>query len=282
MDDEPPSPKAEFMMAVVGPLTSMVIALISYQIHIFGKQHGWSVPVNGIFLYLGFINLALAIFNLLPGYPLDGGRMLRSVLWYWKKNIRWATRISSQIGAAFGLGLIMLGVISFIFGNLIGGIWWVLIGFFLRSASQMSYQQLFIRKALEGEHVRRFMKTDPVTVSASMPISELVEDYFYKYHFKMYPVVENSKLIGLVSTRMIKGIPKADWKLRKVGELATPCNNDNSIGPDADAMDALAKMSRSGNSRLVVLVDGELVGIITLKDMMTFLSMKMDIEGDNI
>jgi Zn-dependent protease len=122
MDDEPPSPKAEFMMAVVGPLTSLVIALLAYLIHILGIQNEWSVPVNGIFLYLGFINLALAIFNLVPGYPLDGGRMLRSVLWYWKGNIRWATRISSQIGAAFGLGLIMLGVISFIFGNFIGGI----------------------------------------------------------------------------------------------------------------------------------------------------------------
>ena len=280
MDDEPPSPKAEFMMAVVGPLASLVIALLSYQIHIFGKQYGWSVPINGIFLYLGFINLALAIFNLLPGYPLDGGRMLRSALWYWKKNIRWATRISSQIGAAFGLGLIMLGVISFIFGNIIGGIWWVLIGFFLRNASQMSYQQLFVRKALEGEQVRRFMKTDPITVSASTSINELVEDYFYKYHFKMYPVLDNSKLIGFVNTHMVKEIPKENWKLRKVGEIASACSDENCVRPDADAMDAISKMSRTGNSRLLVLEDGKLVGIITLKDMMTFLSMKMDIEKD--
>ncbi len=280
MEEEPPSPKAEFLMAVVGPLASILIALLSYQIYILGKKFGWPVPVNGIFLYLGIINMVLAIFNLLPGFPLDGGRMLRSALWYWKKNLRWATRVSSQIGAAFGLGLIILGVVSFIFGNIIGGIWWVLIGFFLRNASQMSYKQLFIRKALEGESVSRFMKTDPITVSASMPIEELVEDYFYKHHFKMYPVLDNSKLIGFVNTHMVKEIPKENWKLRKVGEIASACSDENFVRPDADAMDALSKMSRSGNSRLLVLEDGELVGIITLKDMMTFLSMKMDIEKD--
>jgi len=280
MNDEPQSPKAEFLMAVVGPLASILIALLSYQIYILGKKFGWPVPVNGIFMYLGIINMVLAIFNLLPGFPLDGGRMLRSALWYWKQNLRWATRVSSQIGAAFGLGLIMLGVVSFIFGNLIGGIWWVLIGFFLRNASQMSYKQLFIRKALEGEHVSRFMKTDLITVSASMLIEELVEDYFYKHHFKMYPVLENSKLIGIVTTRMVKEISKEDWKLSKVGEITTPCTEENSIRPDADAMDALSKMYQSGNSRLMVLEEGRLVGIIALKDMMTFLSMKMDIEKE--
>ncbi len=278
MNDEPPSPKAEFLMAVVGPLASIVIALVSYLIHIFGNQQEWSLPVNGIFLYLGFMNLALAIFNLIPGYPLDGGRMLRSVLWHWKKNIRWATRISSEIGAAFGLGLILLGVVSFIFGNIVGGIWWVLIGFFLRNASQMSYQQLFIRKALEGEQVMRFMKTDLITVPASTSINELVESYIYKYHHKMYPVMDDSGLIGCVTTRSVKEIPKDHWSSREVGEIASPLSDDNSIVYNADAMESLSKMSRTGNGRLLVLKDGKLVGIITLKDMIEFLSMKMDIE----
>jgi len=142
----------------------------------------------------------------------------------------------------------------------------------------MSYQQLFIRKALEGEHVRRFMKTDLVTVSSSMSIEELVEDYFYKHHFKMYPVLANSKLIGFVTTRMVKEIPKEDWKLRKVEDIVRPCSDENTVSIDTDAMDALSKMYQSGNSRLMVLEDGELVGIITLKDMMEFLSIKMDIE----
>lgn len=278
MNDEPPSPKAEFLMAVVGPLASIVIALVSYLIHIFGNQQEWSLPVNGIFLYLGFMNLALAIFNLIPGYPLDGGRMLRSVLWHWKKNIRWATRISSEIGAAFGLGLILLGVVSFIFGNIVGGIWWVLIGFFLRNASQMSYQQIFIRKALEGEQVMRFMKTDLITVPASTSINELVESYIYKYHHKMYPVMDDSGLIGCVTTRSVKEIPKDHWSSREVGEIASPLSDDNSIVYNADAMESLSKMSRTGNGRLLVLKDGKLVGIITLKDMIEFLSMKMDIE----
>ena len=124
------------------------------------------------------------------------------------------------------------------------------------------------------------METDPITVSASTPINELVEEYFYKYHFKMYPVVDNSKLVGFINTHMVKEIPKENWKLRNVGEIARECSDENCVRPDADAMDALSKMSQSGNSRLLVLEDGELVGIITLKDMITFLSMKMDIEND--
>ena len=114
------------------------------------------------------------------------------------------------------------------------------------------------------------MKTDLVTVSASMSIEELVEDYFYKHHFKMYPVLDNSKLIGFVTTRMVKEVPKEDWKLRKVEDIVRPCTVNNSVSTDADAMDALSKMYQSGNSRLMVLEDGKLVGIIALKDMMIF------------
>lgn len=278
MDDEPPSPKAEFFMAVVGPLASIFIAVVSYGIYLISKKFGSPVSIYGIFYYLYIINLILAFFNLIPGYPLDGGRILRSALWYWKQNIKWATRVSSEIGAAFGLGLILLGVVSVIFGNIIGGIWWVLIGFFLRNASQMSYRQLFFRKALEGEHVERFMKTDLITVSASISIEELVENYVYKHHFKMYPVLDNSKLIGFVTTRMIKEIPKEEWKSRKVAGILRPCTEENSVGRDTDAMVALSKMYQSGNSRLMVIDDGKLVGIIAIKDMMEFLSIKMDIE----
>jgi Zn-dependent protease/CBS domain-containing protein len=278
MEEEPPSPKAELLMAIAGPLASVLIALISYQIYTLGRQYGWPVSVNGTFRYLAFINGVLAAFNLLPAYPLDGGRVFRSVLWHWKQDIKWATHVSSQIGSAFGVGLIILGVFYLLMGNLIGGIWWALIGFFLRSASQMSYRQLFIREAFSGERVERFMKTDPVTVSNSISIEELVEDYFYKYHFKMFPVLDDSRLVGCVTTQQIKEIPKESWKQRTVDDILTPCTDENSVRFDADAIEALTTMYKSGNSRLMVVDGDKLVGILSLKDMMKFLSVKLDLE----
>jgi hypothetical protein len=147
-----------------------------------------TTPVIGVIDYLAAINLILAVFNLLPAFPLDGGRVLRAALWQWKKNLRWATRIASRIGTGFGIFLILVGIFNVITGRLINGIWLFMIGMFLRNAAQMSYQQVLIRKALEGETVQHFMKKDPVTAPSSISIKELVEDYIYNYHFKMYPV----------------------------------------------------------------------------------------------
>ena len=279
MDEEPPSPKVEFMMAIAGPLSSILIALIFYGIHAIGKQGGLAEPINGVVGYLGWINAILAGFNLLPAFPLDGGRILRSILWGAKKNLRWATYISSRIGSGFGIFFIILGVIQVFRGNFVGGMWWFLIGMFLHGAAKASYQQLITRKALEGEPIRRFMKTDPVTVSPSISLERLVEDYIYKYHFKMFPVVEDSvKLLGCVTTKQVKEIPREDWGRKTVGEFAAQCSPENSIEPQADAMRALSIMNQTGNSRLMVLEKGRLVGIIALKDLLELLSLKVELE----
>jgi len=280
MDEEPPSPKAEFLMAMAGPIASVVLGLGFYGLYQVSKASGWSKPVIGVIGYLGFINGLLAAFNLIPGFPLDGGRILRSILWGWKNNLRWATRIASKIGAGFGLVLILLGALNVLRGELVGGMWWVLIGLFLRNAATMSYQQLMVRKALEGEPVRRFMVSKPVTVSPSISIEQLVEDYIYKHHFKMYPVVEDSKLTGCITIQQVKGIPRSEWRQRTVGELAKPCSPDNTIHPEDDATKALSSMSRNRASRLMVVDGDRLVGIIALKDMLTFLSLKVELEEE--
>ena len=282
MDDEPPSAKAEFAMAIVGPLTSIALAAGFYGVYLLGKQT-LSVPVNGVIGYLALINGILAGFNLLPAYPLDGGRVLRSVLWGAKKNLRWATKISSGIGSGFGLFLIILGLVQALSGNLIGGLWWFLIGMFLQSAAKMSYQQLVTRKILEGEPVRRFMKTDPVTVSPSTTIRTLVEDYIYQYHFKMFPVVNSGdQLVGCITTRDIKEVPREEWGEKSIREVVSSCSADNTISPEADAMQALSTMNRTGASRLMVTEGDRLVGIIALKDMMRLLSLKVELEeSDN-
>jgi CBS domain-containing protein len=238
------------------------------------------VPVNGVIGYLALINGVLAGFNLIPAFPLDGGRVLRSVLWAARKNNRWATRITSGIGSGFGIFLIIMGLLSLFTGNLIGGMWWVLIGMFLQSAAKMGYQQLITRKILEGETVRRFMKTDPVTVSPSTSIRDLVENYIYQYHFKLFPVVESGRLVGCITTREVKEVPMNQWEAKTVEEVATGCSADNTIGPDADAMRAMATMHRTGLSRLMVTEDNRLVGIIALKDLMRLLSLKVELEEE--
>lgn len=279
MDEEPPSAKAEFMMAVAGPLASILLGAGFYGILLLGKESGWPNPAQGVIGYLALINGILAGFNLLPAFPLDGGRMLRSALWGWKRNIRWATRIASQIGSGFGMVLVILGVLNVFLGNFVGGIWWFMIGIFLQNAARMSYQQVLTRQAFEGEKVRRFMKSNPVAVPPSISIAELVEEYLYKYHFKMFPVVENGKLMGCVSIQQIKEIPQQEWKQHTVRELIRQCSLENTIDAKAEALKALSTMSRTHNSRLMVVEDGRLVGIVSLKDMLELLSLKMDLEG---
>ena len=215
----------------------------------------------------------------MPAFPLDGGRVLRSILWGLKKNIRWATRVSSSIGTVFGILLIVLGFVRVVFqGDFVGGMWWFLIGMFLQSAARASYQQLLTRRALEGEPVRRFMESNPVTVAPSTSIEELVEDYIYKHHYKMFPVVDAGKLSGCITTKEVKQIPREEWSRKTVGAAAVQCSTENTIGPDEDAVKAVSKMNQNGLSRLMVVDEGRLVGIIALKDMLKFLSLKVELE----
>ena len=280
MESEPQSPKAEFLMAIAGPLSSVLLGGIFYLVHIVAISAGWSSPVNGVLLYLMIINLILAGFNLLPAFPLDGGRVLRSILWSVKGNLRWATRIASGLGSAIGIFMIIFGVLSFIAGSFIGGIWYFLIGLFIRQASKMSYSQLVMRNALAGEQVQHFMKTDPITVSSSLPVDQLVSDYFYKFHYKMFPVSDGNGLLGGVTSKQVKELAREDWNRRTVRDVLIPCSEENSVSSHTDAMQALSLMNRTGNSRLMVVENNRLLGIVTLKDMLKFLSLKIDLESE--
>lgn len=279
MEEEPSSAKVELFMAIAGPASSIVLGLTFYLIMILGKGAGWSLPVTGVIGYLAFINWILAAFNLLPAFPLDGGRVLRSALWRWKNDLRWATRIASRIGSVFGLMLIVMGIIQFFIGSFIAGIWWFMIGIFMQGAARSAYQQVLTSQALEGEKVRHFMKPKPVTVTPFISIEELVEDYMYKYHFKMFPVVENDKLIGCITTRKIKEIPRSEWKSITIGDVLDRCSSENTIDSETDIIKALAIMNQSNNSRLMVMEKDKLIGILALKDIMKFLSIKLDLDG---
>jgi Zn-dependent protease/predicted transcriptional regulator len=278
MEDEPPSPKAEFLMAVAGPVASIVLALLLAAAYTTAKQIGLPAAVTGVLYYLAYLNFLLAVFNLVPAFPLDGGRMLRAALWGWKRDIRWATRISSAAGSGFGLALIILAVLAVLQGNFIVGMWWFLIGMFIRAAAGMSYQRLLMRQTLHGERVRRFMNASPVTAPRSISLQQLVEDYIYKYQHKMFPVVDGSTLAGCITTRDVKAIPREQWARTTVADVYKPCSSDNTIAADADALEALSLMTRTGSSRLMVVERGKLVGIIALKDLLRFLSLKLELD----
>jgi predicted transcriptional regulator len=174
--------------------------------------------------------------------------------------------------------LIGFGVWTAITTSIVAGIWYFLIGMFLRGAANMSYQQLLLKRSLEGQTVRRFMKTNPVTVPPDISIETLVEEYVFTYHFKMFPVVAGDTLLGCIRTLEVKDLQREKWPKLTVRDLAIGCSDENSIHPDVNAISALNRMKQSGQSRLLVVENSRLVGVITLKDLLQYLSIKVELE----
>jgi Zn-dependent protease/CBS domain-containing protein len=280
MEDEPPNAKAEFMMAIAGPAASILIGIVFYIVHRSALLL-WPVQVVGVLGYLYWINWILALFNLIPAFPLDGGRVLRSILWWhWKGDLPRATRIASSIGSGFGIVLIAFGVLRLFMGDFISAVWWFLIGMFLRGTSQASYRQVLMRSVLAGEPIQRFMKVDAITVSPDLSVANLVEDYIYRYHHKMFPVVADSNnLLGCVTTNEVKNLSREEWAQHTVREITRPCTEENTAPPETDAQQALLRMTRTGVGRLMVVKENRLIGIISLKDLLGFLSTKLNLEG---
>lgn len=279
MEGEPASAKTEFAMAIAGPISSYVLAFGFYALSWIADAIGMYVPFVAVLTYLAMINTMLATFNLIPAFPLDGGRVFRAALWAWKGNLAWATRYASRVGAAFGLALVVFGVLNVVQGDFVSGMWLALIGLFLNGAAGASFQQLRARQALEGQPVRRFMSRNPVTVSPQMRIRELVENYLYEYGHKLFPVVDAGRLVGAVDLRQIKDVPQSQWDDIRIQEIMSPCTPENMIEAHDDAVRALSVMQRGANSRLLVVEGGRLVGLIALKDILRLLAVKLDLES---
>jgi len=278
LQDEPRSAGAEFLMAIAGPAVSAVLALVFWV-----AARAVTVAEAEIFLFsLAEINLIVLVFNLVPAFPLDGGRVLRSALWGATGNLRRATYWASLAGQAFAWLLIGLGILSLFRHDVANGIWLVLIGFFLNNAARAGYRTMLVRQVLEGEPIRGFMNPHPVTVSPVLDLRALVEEYVYGHHRKAFPVVNEGRLVGLITTRDVAQVPRAEWENHTVGETMRHDLDAFQIGPDADALHALAQMQRTSSSRLLVTDGDKLVGIVSLKDLLRFLNLKMELEnGDD-
>jgi Zn-dependent protease/CBS domain-containing protein len=283
MTSEPETAKAEFRIAIAGPLMSFALAGVFYLLAGAARSVEASVPITGVLSYLALINLILAIFNLIPAFPLDGGRVLRAGLWAWKGNLQKATRWASFAGSTFGMFLIAMGLVALVSGNFLGGFWWMLIGFFVHSAARSSYSQLMARRVLEGEKVERFMSREVATVPPDIDLRHFVEEYVYAFHHDFYPVVNrDGQLVACLNIRQVKEVPREEWDKRRVIDVADHCTPENTIRPDADAGRLLQQMTRSGHSRLMVVDKDKLVGVVVLKDLMEYISMRLDLEGDAI
>jgi CBS domain-containing protein len=281
---EPPSAGKEFLMAIAGPAVSLVLAGLFAALVVVGIVADWRPEAQALLKYLALINGMVLLFNMVPAFPLDGGRVLRSALWAGTGSLRRATRWAALGGQGFAWLLIALGVtlvISLDEDLILPGIWVGIIGFFLNNAARGSYQQLLIKQALQGEPVSRFMTRDPIVVPPSVTLRAWVEDYVYRYHRKTFPVTENGRLEGVISTRVLQDYPREEWERHSVGEAMEQDLETVSIPPETDALEALAQMQRTGSSRLLVTEGRRLVGIVSLKDLLRFLQVKMELEPED-
>jgi Zn-dependent protease/CBS domain-containing protein len=290
---EPPSPKAEFLITIVGPITSILLGFffimmagITASINMEMVQEPTAViaqlgPVPTLLLWLGPINLLLGVFNLIPGFPLDGGRILRATLWAVTGNLQRATRWAAGVGQIISLLLIVAGI-SMIFGatipflgsGFINGLWLAIIGWFLNNAAVQSYRQVVIEDVLEGVPIVNLMRTNPPTVSADITISTLVHEYIMNRDDHAFPVEVDGELVGLVTLEDVRTIGREQWGTTYVRDVMTPDSRLATLPATAEADEALHQLSQLDVSQMPVVENGRLVGLIRRRDIMKWLQLQ--------
>lgn len=255
----------EFQIAGVEPLTSIAIAILFGLLYWIGIIAGWSAAVNGVTGYLASITLALAIFNLLPSFPLDGGRLFRATVRKITGNLKKATRIASWGGKFLSYLIIALGVVQLFGGWVLNGLWLIFIGWFLNSTAQYSYQQLVLQTSLEGVRVRDLMTPAPETVPPDLTLRELVDDYFLQQRYQSYSVTQNGQPLEIITLNQVKEVPREEWERRTVAETMIPVDK-GVVRPEENMTQMLEKMEASGVRRVIVARNGELEGIVIAND----------------
>ncbi len=269
---EPQTPREEFLITVVGPLSSLAIGLGFLGVARLGSWLGAPVALVGVADYLALVNVVLAVFNLVPGFPLDGGRIFRSIVWFVSGDLHKATRWASTSGRIFGLTLVAMGVLALFTGSFVGGIWFILIGWFLAQAAEASYRQLIVRRILEEVRVRDAMSRDPETVSPDLTLSELVHDYFMRRRYSAFPVLDPyGRLLGLVTLQQVKQVNPERWPYTTVADIMMGLSEAALVGPDDSLAVGLSRMEQAGAGRALVLVDGHLAGLLSRTDISQWL-----------
>jgi Zn-dependent protease len=295
IEREPPSPKTEFLMAIVGPLTSILLGIGFIWL---GRQNIPAIPtalndpmqllrgldpLSTMLLWLGPINILIGLFNLIPAFPLDGGRILRSAFWAAMNDFRRATRWATAIGQGFGWLMILAGI-AMVFGanlpvlgtGLGNGIWFAFIGWFLINAASQSYQQVVIEDMLEGVPVTRLMREPAPAISPNMPLSTLVYDHVMRGDERAFPVVDGEHLLGVVYVENLREIDRSHWDTMTVKEVMVPEEDLEVVTPRDDAMDAFQKLAQKEMRQIPVVQDGALVGMLRRRDILRWLQVRSE------
>jgi len=275
MKDEPATPGDEFRMAIAGPATSLAAAAA---FGLLGAIAGKTTLLGAVFTYVAIANILVGLFNLLPGFPLDGGRVFRSFLWYTTGNLRRATRISSLLGQALGWMMIIGGISSFLGGNMLGGVWLVFLGWFLNNAAQTAYRQLQMRRAFEGLLVEDVMTLGVEAVTPETTVEDIVRDYFLRTHADVYPVVKNDSLLGIVRLDEVRDLPQHDWPLVQVSRIAKPVEDALLTGTKEPVWNVLIRMGEQNQSTIFVMDGGRLVGSVRQEYLAKLLKFRMGVE----
>jgi Zn-dependent protease len=259
-----PSAGAELRIAIAGPLVSLALGILFVVC-------AWAIPsggvIDGVAAWLGYINLTLLVFNLLPALPLDGGRVLRAALWHLKGDFGGATRVAAAIGRGFGLFFVALGLALLIFAGAFSGAWLAFIGWFLLQAATAEDRYALVSEALGGLRVTDLMIRDPVTVPAAMTLGRFMDEIAWSRRYTTYPVVENGTVLGLLAFRSVAEVSRSRWDDRSARDCLIPLDHVPVLHEDDAAIDALAKLSESNVNRGLVLDGGRLAGLISITDL---------------
>jgi Zn-dependent protease/CBS domain-containing protein len=277
LSKESADPVTEIKIAAAGPGVSFILMAVFGMFYVLAARGQALAAAAPVLKYLAYVNGILGAFNLIPGFPLDGGRLLRAGIWKATGDLRRSTYVATRVGGIVGIGFIALGFLSVFRGQFIYGLWMVMIGFFLRQAAEASYFQVVTEGALKGMKVEEVMKTDVVTVPATITIADLVDDYFFKYHYDCFPVADEGRLRGLVTLNEIKKVARDRWGATLVGDVMQRDLEALSVRPTEDVSAVLARVIRDRCGRLPVVEGDRIVGIITRRDILEALKVISDL-----
>jgi Zn-dependent protease/CBS domain-containing protein len=276
LTSEPSTARNEFLVAVVGPVSSLVLAAVFW---LLGQTIPARSPAGAVAGYLAFVNLLLGGFNLVPGFPLDGGRVLRSLIWGATGSLRRATLVASYVGQAFGWLLIAWGLTRVLGGDLLGGLWTAFIGWFLNGAAESSRQEQTLQQSVRGIAAARLMEEPVVAIPPNMSVADFVFEQVMLHGHRALPVVDNGRLIGIVSLTDVRKLPREDWATTPVSQVMTPAPLAT-VGSKEHLGAAIARMAQRGVHQLPVVDDGRLLGLLTRADVLRFLQLRHELGMD--
>ena len=275
MEGEPKAPRAELFMALAGPLVSVALG---FGFSLLANLLEGSAPTeyHAVLHYLGTLNFTLAAFNMAPAFPLDGGRVLRALIWLVTGNPLKATRIAARSGEVIAVLLMGLGAFSALTTGLVHGLWWIVLGWFILSMASAHRKDAEARQLLSGMRVGDLMTPDPVSAAADMSVEAFVETVLARFPHDLIPVIAGGRVIGAAGFQEAKRTPRPDWPSTSLASIVTPIADIPTADSGLEIETALDRMRKARASRLIVLDQGRLVGILTLKDLANHLRFKTE------